>query len=75
MVVPLCRDGEEERRRENRPVREVGDVVVGGGEVVLCEEKRPEERVWGRGSGEGSRRDPKRGIVVAWCSITRYLWW
>jgi hypothetical protein len=58
--------GEDERRRLNSErLRAGGDVVVGGGEVVLWLEKRPEERVCtGAGSGEGSRRDPKRGIVV-----------
>lgn len=66
--VPL-RDGEEERRRLNIE-REL--VVVGGGEVVLWLEKRPEERVCtGAGAGEGSRRDPKRGIVVV---VAVLLW-
>lgn len=58
-------EGEEERRRLNRErLRAGGEVVVGGGEVVDLWEKRPEDRACtGAGSGEGSRRDPKRGIV------------
>lgn len=50
-------------------LRAGGEDVVAGGEVVLLE-KKPD--FWtGAGSGEGSRRDPKRGIVVwvVWCDL------
>jgi len=60
----LVIEGDEERRRLKRErLCVVGDVVVGGGEVCLLEKKPVLCVCTGAGGGEGSRRDPKRGMV------------
>ena len=68
MVVPVseteCMEGDEELRLlKMERLRAGGEVVAGGGDVVLWLEKKP-DFCTGAGGGVGSRRDPKRGIMV-----------